>query len=1314
MDHCHRLPKTPRNNEKTMKYSEYYKKYGKHRNLEKFLRIHSPASSEAISSNSSCEALASMKNLLGANCCKSMPNIRDKDEVQFSGSVKDILVDINIELEDESLKVVCNSNENLYTPKKPANGADIQVKTPDSIAKTHRRLEWDSLGDIGYKKSMSTSNISVLERSLLKEFFKESSVTSEPSKLHEDDKVLENNLQLKAQNKQLENVKNSAMEHATPPLACSTLVEGLSAKTNTRGARPKMLSKSTSSTSLQKKFEKYAQTSMLKSAAGTKSQEIQVSMSSSTSVIEGTATPSSFEYYSSRSSKSRSSISSSSAAAAATSSNFSNTSIPPTAQHPFITSITDLLKKRKALNEKSMQKSNTQQTINELKSRFQAALEENKENQSHTNTTTSTTNSFSLTRQAPELDLGIQLICSLIDAKKVNEKQKKKLIRDIVRRLTRLMDEQGEESASLGVNHQGQNSTSSDKSNVYDAVYSRRGSSSTRSNNTLATQDRRASQDLVGERELGLKLLDGNYSKQGVAQLTSKSIEAHDKPSIAINTNHRRISQDRAQKMVEGIKSLNGNDLQKTLSQGHDRPPRDGKATQFPTESIKRRTLCDRGQQTNSLDLKPSSSSSPTIVSTNTHHKQVPILEPQAMKNSNNVQNELINEQMERAKKNDSEQLILNIKTTRSTQTSNSPSSTMSKKLQKASTARTTSASGNATTSTSSRSSNDLPTQKTVRKNPTNYDTDGDQATMREWLNPLTQSEIEYEEKKREEENKKKAAQREALKREKSSKKTKQHSCGREKQLNWIESEIHRLECLKHLLLKDQDHTNTSSNLCSSDQSHVLPIKETFNLTQSDKLYDSVYSDKSSVLSESAERLVKEIQVILEESSEEGTPFNDSSKQNGEQQEIEKSINVEKSEHVINSNPIQRQKIDTPPGGTDHSEETGSLRDMVKQRKQEFMASYKTKKQNHYDILKQQQKVEARFKYFPIGKETQGYYSVPHTMNRRFSPTEYAYPQSNLPPTPKDREIGNSSSSSSHVIYSTTAATAAGLKPSFPKRQELAKPSTSDSRIAVTTTSASSPSIFCMSSDCSVPMGSKNISSTPTTTHHYDDVAAAVAGVAVQTSDSCHAHKLQPYISHCPPRPGTTFQTSIAKAAAIQVKPKGIAYVIEFDDSKESNNNVLKNTQSAGTFTTNNLTSLEKEGPPQLTLQEHLKRAKPNFLKHTKERKAILNELQTMRQERDRQLREIVDNTSFNSLERRLKYLPPPPMQKLRILKTKEMKALTNKRVASLPEVVARKQQELEEKRRRGNRILRDVFNLRLQKRVRSGKLSLNHSKVVI
>lgn len=99
-------------------------------------------------------------------------------------------------------------------------------------------------------------------------------------------------------------------------------------------------------------------------------------------------------------------------------------------------------------------------------------------------------------------------------------------------------------------------------------------------------------------------------------------------------------------------------------------------------------------------------------------------------------------------------------------------------------------------------------------------------------------------------------------------------------------------------------------------------------------------------------------------------------------------------------------------------------------------------------------------------------------------------------------------------------------------------------------------------------------------------------------------------------------------------------------------------------------------------------------------------------------------------------------IEKVRILKTKEMKALTNKRFSNLPEVVAKQEHEIEQKKRKSNRILRDVFNRvskisetelellnsllvtfcfisrysfqRLQKRVRSGKLSLNHSKTVI
>lgn len=89
----------------------------------------------------------------------------------------------------------------------------------------------------------------------------------------------------------------------------------------------------------------------------------------------------------------------------------------------------------------------------------------------------------------------------------------------------------------------------------------------------------------------------------------------------------------------------------------------------------------------------------------------------------------------------------------------------------------------------------------------------------------------------------------------------------------------------------------------------------------------------------------------------------------------------------------------------------------------------------------------------------------------------------------------------------------------------------------------------------------------------------------------------------------------------------------------------------------------------------------------------------------------------------------------MRIFSTREMKALTSKRCESLPEVLAAQKREREERRRRSNRVLRDAFNRvrlhniflnvpiyiyltflsqRLQRRVRHGKLSLNHSRTVI
>lgn len=679
--------------------------------------------------------------------------------------------------------------------------------------------------------------------------------------------------------------------------------------------------------------------------------------------------------------------------------------------------------------------------------------------------------------------------------------------------------------------------------------------------------------------------------------------------------------------------------------------------------------------------------------SINVDHNKVPIITTAAADKPNN---EVQSERNTMEKSSSNENQLQNIKTTRSTQTTNSSGSTRSKRLHLTSSTRTTS-SGRTTTSCTS-SSNDLPTQKTLRKNIVNEDMDGvdggDQSTMREWLNPLTQSEIEYEEKKREGKEEK-AAKASPLKHDRDTKKLKQSKDisstdrNRDQQLNWIEKEIHRLESLKHLLLKDGHEKSPSTTVSQSHTDESCNrIKDSCNSTQGNKLYDTVYSDTSSVLSESAERLVKEIEVILEESSGDITHLNDNTTRTRERKKetqilaegfrrkpkssTKELITINENVPVPLTRPEQRQKMKTPIITDQEGSGSASLRDMVKQRKNEFMASYKTKKQIHYDALKQQQKEENVFKYLPIKdgtmpviKErkpsayTAGYYSVPHTMNRKFSPTEYAYPQSNLPPTPEGPEE-EATNSSGHVVYSTTR-TAANL---FQTKKDIHKPLASST--VTTTTASSSISMFCMSSDVSVPMGSNNVSSTPTTTHHYDDVAAAVAGaggVAIQTSDSILCtqpilgHQLQPYF-HSKRSGRAPIQPTISKAAAIQVKPKGIAYVIEFDNKKYNEENssvpvkVVKHAsnESVVTFTTNNINQLEKlSSEPQLTLQEHLEKAKPNFLKQSKERNAILNQLQAMRQERDRQLRDIIENTSFNSLERRLKYLPPPPIRKLQL-----------------------------------------------------------------
>ncbi|XP_017155016.1 uncharacterized protein LOC108163962 isoform X2 [Drosophila miranda] len=225
-----------------------------------------------------------------------------------------------------------------------------------------------------------------------------------------------------------------------------------------------------------------------------------------------------------------------------------------------------------------------------------------------------------------------------------------------------------------------------------------------------------------------------------------------------------------------------------------------------------------------------------------------------------------------------------------------------------------------------------------------------------------------------------------------------------------------------------------------------------------------------------------------------------------------------------------------------------------------------------------------------------------------------------------------------------------------------------------TTTSSSISSILCLSSEMSIPMGGGVVNTskttTTTTTHHYDDAMADSTGQRHRRDQNQNQNQKQRLMQT--QRRGT----------------HGIAYMIQFGDSE-----MLQT----------------------MSLQDHLQLARPKFCAKSKQRKAILNEMQMLRSERRRELEELLgEDVSLETLDRRLQRLPPPVTSCVRVFTTKEMKAMTSKRCQRLPEVVAAQNREREERRRRGNRLMRDVFNRRMQSRVSKGKISLNHSLTII
>ncbi|XP_030242947.1 AF4/FMR2 family member 4-like [Drosophila navojoa] len=516
-------------------------------------------------------------------------------------------------------------------------------------------------------------------------------------------------------------------------------------------------------------------------------------------------------------------------------------------------------------------------------------------------------------------------------------------------------------------------------------------------------------------------------------------------------------------------------------------------------------------------------------------------------------------------------------------------------------------------TSTSSATSNELVTQKTNVQIRYTVNAVDEQAAVQEWLNPMTQSEIEYEEKR---------LQRVQLDSE------------RRTQLNWIETEILRLRKLQHLL------TNAAKSVISPPSS------------------------------------AKSVRIPIQMAVEHPQVMPNAPKPRA---------------------PQQRSKMATPTGLSEHSGSTESVCSFVQQRQRQFMAHYQNQQQQRLEQQQQQQQQQLLLRQqqqqqhqrCPYNKLQQRQQQQPiQQQQNQYTEMQYTRTVGCLDEGPIYYQVVNSHASPCHVhaaapTVTTTAAAAAA-----------AAVTTAASTNGATTNSTSS--MLCISSEMSIPLSLANAceattTTTTTTTHQYDDVACHQQlqprqhrRQSQRTSSS--SEQKRPQQQQC--WEGEQRQSQYV----LQVRPRGIAYVIHFSST----------------------TGTVEETPDFLSLQDHLQRARPQFCAQSKQRKAILNQMQLLRNARRKELEQLIEHGSLDSLDQRLKQLPPPVASRIRIFSTREMKALTSKRCEKLPEVIAAQKRECEERRRRSNRILRDVFNRRLQRRVRCGKLSLNHSRTVI
>ncbi|XP_019561804.3 centrosome-associated protein Alms1a [Aedes albopictus] len=188
-----------------------------------------------------------------------------------------------------------------------------------------------------------------------------------------------------------------------------------------------------------------------------------------------------------------------------------------------------------------------------------------------------------------------------------------------------------------------------------------------------------------------------------------------------------------------------------------------------------------------------------------------------------------------------------------------------------------------------------------------------------------------------------------------------------------------------------------------------------------------------------------------------------------------------------------------------------------------------------------------------------------------------------------------------------------------------------------------------------------------------------------------------------------------------QTKPSSIAYVITFQGDKGgkgskgrkqvSEKDQVYNRSSNTSSDTSSRTN-QSDASDLLPPKEQLQRNRPGTLLRLKERQKCVNELNKLRSERNKQRKKLLLLTSDDSLKKSdaKDRLPPPPLAQRRIFSSKAIRENTRRQVRNLPEVLRKKEIEKSNNLKRKNLILRDNFNRKLQQKVLHGQVDLSNS----